>query len=332
MTLNTDEFVAEVNTAIDQIQADQSGGEAKAEETSTPLTGEVKEEKAEDKSAESSEANDGQQPDGGKAASGEESAPAADSSADAPESKAPAAKVAISDAALTEAVRAGIPLEDARLFGSDAALMRVVGAVRAAAEAASVREEDTEQESDPFADLPKLDPEQYEPEVIAMFDKLTGIVRQQYDRIKSFESQQQGVVQSTQQATAREVEQWFDKQVESLGEEFTDALGVGGYSSLDRGSAQFAKRDQIAQQMAVLLSGYNASGLAVPPREQVFDQAAKIVLANEYRTIGERKLSADLAKRSKQHIARVGGQGSKQVKSPEEETAALIDQKFFAKS
>jgi len=235
----------------------------------------------------------------------------------------------VSDYVLTRAVRAGLTLEDARQFGNDEALLRIVDRIEAAQKTET--KQATETEEDPFAKLPKLDPEVYEPEVIKTFEALTEIVKKQQEEIRSFRSHQENTNTAAQQAQAREVEQWFDKQVESLGEEFQDALGSGGYSTLDRGSSQFANRDKIANQMAVLLAGYQAAGQQAPPRDEVFGAAAKLVLADQFDKAREKKLASELAKRSKQHISRASGQKTKKTISPLDETAALLDAKFFGK-
>ena len=43
-----------------------------------------------------------------------------------------------------------------------------------------------------------------------------------------------------------EIEKFFDNQVKGLGDNFSESLGAGDYSSLDRGSPQFANREAIA--------------------------------------------------------------------------------------
>ena len=237
----------------------------------------------------------------------------------------------ISDEALTQAVSAGIPLADAREFKSEESLLRVVDAVRRAAkpsEEATAEKQTAKDDEDPFASLPKLDPDNYEPEVIEMFEKLTGIVKQQHGVIQDFRGHQQQAAQAAEAAASREVETWFDSQVAALGEDFSEALGEGGYGALAEGSAQHANRTKIADQMSVLLAGYKASGQQAPPRDEVFDAAARLVLKDEYQKIHEKKLTGELANRSKQHLQRPGGQKATSKLTPEEDTAALLDAKY----
>jgi len=238
------------------------------------------------------------------------------------------AKPTISDYALIQASRVGIDADAARRFPDEASLL---GAVINILDRTREVNEEAEQEEDAFAEFPELDPEVYEPEAIQMFSAMKDILQKQNDKIQSLQSQHEQVAVNNQQASAVEVERWFDSQIGSLGEDFADALGTGGYSSLDRGGSQFAKRDAIASQMAVLLAGYQAAGIQVPSREKVFDFAVKIVLHDEFRGLSEKKLASSLSKRSKQHISRANGQTSKSTKSPQDETAALLDEQFFSK-
>jgi hypothetical protein len=94
---------------------------------------------------------------------------------------------------------------------------------------------------------------------------------------------------------------------------------------LDRGSPQFAKREAIAGQMAVLISGHEAQGQEPPPREEVFNVAARIVLREEFQAVHDKELSGGLAKQAGQHIQRAGGVQAKSTQTPEEEAAQAVD-------
>jgi len=245
--------------------------------------------------------------------------------AEAAELVAPA-KPVISDYALAQAERVGIDIDTARNFPDEGSLLRaVIGVNERLQETSEVAEE----EEDLFALFPDLDPEETDPETIKLVDAMKSILAKQNETIKEMQSQHEQVATNNQQASANEVEHWFDTQVEGLGADFADALGAGRYASLDRGSSQFAKRDAIASQMAILLAGYQATGAQAPPREQVFDDAARLVLRDEFSGLKEKKLASDLSKRSKQHIARANGQSSKSSESPQDAVAALVDKKFF---
>jgi len=328
--LDQEAFEKEINPAIDAMVEGSKGEEQTSEEVTPETTPNAESSREETPPVE--KPSDGGEYADTETAEGEPNVEKQVEAGDEKKVEEPK-KVEISIGALVQAARFGIPVEDARAFPSEDALLRAVSIIEKASQqreepkAAKKQEEDV----DPLAALPKLDPKVYEPEVIEMFDKLTGVVREQQKAIKEFRSHQETVVRSSQEATAKEIEQWFDKQVEGLGDDFADALGKGGYSSLNRGSSQFATRDKIASQMAVLMAGYKASGQPTPPRDEVFSAASRLVLGDEYRKISERKLTADLEKQATQHIQRAGSSKGKVAQSPVDETVALINERFFAK-
>ena len=313
----TDEFVAEVNAAIDEKQVETPADETQATEQTT-----------ETEKSTTTGANDETEIEADEQVASDETT-TEESEAAKPRtpavSETPAAPK-ISDDILTLAVKEGMSLKDARAFASDESLRNVINIIRASKPDAKSEEKS---EDDPLAALPKLDPEQYEPEVVKMFDSLVGAIRKQQETINAFKAQAEQAARSSQESAARDVEKWFDERVASLGEDFHEALGSGGYGALDRGSPQFAKREAIASQVAVLLAGYKAAGKEPPPRDQVFDAAAQLVLKDEFQKAHEKKLASDLAKRAKQHINRAGGQKVKHSQDPLEETAALLDEKYF---
>lgn len=314
-----DEFVAEINQAIENTVVETKQEESKVVDERSV----VESSGATEASAKTTE----QDREGAEIKEGGDGRGTGDGGSEPKQPEPPA----ISDFALTKAVYAGLNIEDARNFPSDDALLRVIESVESAKQVAKKPEET--QEEDPFAALPKLDPDAYEPEVVQTFEKLTDIVRQQHETIKSLQTHQNESSQSNYQAAANEIESWFNGQVKNLGDEFHETLGVGDYGALPKGSSQLAKRDELASQMAVLVSGYQASGRPMPAREKLFDAAVRVVLGDELSKIRESKLSKELEKRSNQHIARVGGKKASPANSvsPLDEVAQILDSKFFSK-
>ena len=235
------------------------------------------------------------------------------------------------DIALTRAVQVGIPISDARLFPTEAALGRAVDAMERTIEAQRPLEKQ-EEEADPFAGMSKLDPEKFEPEVIEMYDSLLDVVKKQHEEIKNLKTQTTDQTEQSafinQEAATREITGWFDGQVEKLGKSFSETLGKGDMNSLEQGSSQFAKREAIANRVAVEMAGYNAMGVEAPNRDVLFRDAARLVLGDEYQQIREKKLTSDLSKRSSQHIQRANSRGTKTNQSPLEDTAAMLDAKY----
>jgi hypothetical protein len=60
----------------------------------------------------------------------------------------------------------------------------------------------------------------------------------------------------------------------------------------------------------------------------MFDTAARLVLADKYQELHEKSLAGKLEKRAGQHIQRASAAQAKSTKSAEDETAALLDEKF----
>ncbi|KKM73487.1 hypothetical protein LCGC14_1410000 [marine sediment metagenome] len=197
------------------------------------------------------------------------------------------------------------------------------------------KNQESEKVNDPFVDFPKLDPESFDPEVIEMFNKLTGIVKGQSETIRSFQDSQDQIFSQNQEllrtSNQVEVERWFNEEVEGLGDDFKDVLGEGNYSSLDKNSSQFANRDAIASHMSILIAGYNSQGIAPPPKSEIFESAVRTVLSSKIGEIKDSKLSNKLRDQSTQQIQRANKSASFASKTPEEEDAELgelLDQKF----
>jgi hypothetical protein len=231
---------------------------------------------------------------------------------------------------IERAVRAGISLEDAQAFPSDRALENAC-VVLESAQQHDVN--DNDETPDPLDAIENLDPEEYGPEAIELLGGLTAQIREQREQIKALMEDQKNSATHSKEAYARDVEQQFNEQVAKLGEDFAEVLGAGAYSSLAPGSPQLAKRDAIAEQMTVTAAGLQAMGRPVPPLEELFDQAAGVVLREEFSAVKERKLQESLRNRSKQHLSRAGKRGSKTSnETPVEATVAALKRKFFSGS
>ncbi|MCW4048263.1 MAG: hypothetical protein NWE89_00870, partial [Candidatus Bathyarchaeota archaeon] len=137
---------------------------------------------------------------------------------------------------IERAVAAGIPVVDANALTS-ASLERVISAREQAYAEQNVlpASNEKDQEKDPFDQLPELDPDKYEPEVIAAVEGLRDIARAQQKEIREYHERAEQTQEIHSRESMRELENWFDGQVNGLGEDFVDALGAGGYSSLGQG-------------------------------------------------------------------------------------------------
>jgi len=231
------------------------------------------------------------------------------------------------------AVRAGVPINVAEKFDTDAELLGYVKALHTAPKSDSIKtdeeKEDSKEDSeDLFASLPKLDPEVYEPELIQAIDGMKDIIKRQSESLNEYKRLHEASERAAQEAANRELVEWFDTQVAGLGSGFEESLGKGSYAQLDQGSSQFAKRDALARKVATLLSGYQATGDAVPPRDEVFAEAARLVLRDEYERLNEKKLKQDLQRRGKQHQQRTKGKKGNKSESPDDEAARVLRERF----
>jgi hypothetical protein len=318
MVFDQDAFVAEVNTAIDNQQVEvkeevTNGGETEGlgAVDAGGATEDGSSQGGEDGACEERSSVEEAGPEVEKVAG--EAGPVV--TQDAPK---------ISDELLIRAVSAGLDPKTVRDFNDPDVLSRVVATIEKRSTTEKVEQV---ADDDPLAKLPKLD--DFEPEVIQTIESLVAEVRRQRETVAKLQEKQEYVARSAAEANTREVEQWFDRQVDSLGEDFTDALGKGKFSTLPKGSSQLAKRESIANQVADLLAGYHATGKTPPPREEVFDLAARIVLRDEFQAVAEKKLSAKLGKRAGQHIQRASGGKVTSKSKPEDEVAAILNEKYF---
>lgn len=240
----------------------------------------------------------------------------------------------ISSDTLERAVAAGIPVADAKALTPES-LERVIQARVDASYQEQVdwqREQDKgtvkEKPKDLFADFQKLDPEKYEPEIIEQMERFKEIARNQQAELQEFRDHNEQTAKSVNSAADREMEQWFDGQVENLGDDFKESLGEGRYRDLGRGSMQFENRAAIVGKMSIMSDGYQAQGLESPSRDYLFDEASRIVLGDTYAEVKDKKLQGSLEKQSRQHIRRAGGGKVKGQLNDEEAIAAEIEKRF----
>ena len=228
-------------------------------------------------------------------------------------------------AVVERAIRVGISLEDAQSYPNEQVLASACDLIEKKAAAG----ESDEEAEDRLAALESLDPEQYEPEVIEMFGVLAGEIREQRAQVAALKAEHEQSAKANQSAVSNEVVQWFDGKVGDLGDDYVKALGKGSHDSLDKASPEYAKREAIAEQIAIMLAGYTATKRPVPARDEMFKRAVNFVLHDEVVAANEKKLKGDLRKRASQHLSRgSSSKGKADEKSAAEETAALIDEKY----
>jgi len=237
--------------------------------------------------------------------------------------------VEISDAHVERAVKAGLSIADARSFKDAKALERVCDTLEKAAKAPDKKDEKpNETAKDELLDeinaIPDLENEKdaagetiYDDKIVATFKALKAIVLKQH-----------GVIGELRKAGGPNAGNFLDVQIAALGEGYTEALGAGATSALDQKSEQAVKRSQLEGKFKVLEAGYKAAGQDVKP-EEIFKEAASLVLGDVAAKVAEADKIKALAERSKQHVSRPGGSRTAPKSDPVESVAADVKKKFF---
>lgn len=238
------------------------------------------------------------------------------------------------DELTARAIRAGMSMRDIKAVRSKRSLTKIVEVLEDNIARAEYTEEDSDdeqdqdEEDDPLADLPELDPEVHDEKVIKAVESLKAAVKKQQEELGKYKVQSTAAEKRAEEVRQQEAAEWFDNAVDAMGKEFHALLGKGRYNDLPDHSPQLANRERLASQIAVLFSGYHATGAKAPPRDEVFQQAARLVFADEYAEIEKQKLAGDLEKRSGSHISRPSGRKGKATMSPEDEAAAMLSERF----
>jgi hypothetical protein len=217
-------------------------------------------------------------------------------------------------------------ISDARAFGSPEALERITVALESRdggakgdkkpeAEAAK-----KDEELDPVADIPDLDPDDYDEKVVAGFKAMKDLIRKQHQVISGMRSD-----------GANRDGSWFEGQVAALGDGFTEALGAGGdRSKLDPASPQAAKRAELETKFKILEAGYKAADQKID-RETVFKEAVSLVLGDVAAKVSSDAKAKALEQRKTQHVARPSGGRQAPATNVLADVAAQIDAKFGGK-
>lgn len=243
----------------------------------------------------------------------------------------------ISNEAIGIAIRAGMSVADAMSLGTSD---RVIFAAQQMADDASntaareVARQDDEDAAKASAQrkkeiddgFPELNPEEHSADVIASHKAMKEMLIRQQEQLDGFKQDTQAQSQAASSANREEMTRWFGGQIDGLVKEFEDVLGQGAMKDLSMDSP---KGNQIAEKVSVMLNGYRAGELDAPPLDQLFSEAARLVLRTEYASMEETRLTNGIAKRAEGEIARPGGTSSKTSKTPQEETAAKIDKQWF---
>jgi len=331
MTLDIDSFTTELDSVLDKMEVEGSDAAGVKDATLSEDTNVASEDVKSDSDI-TEESTDSEEEVEAKKILGD-----VDVDVDAGESKDAETgtddktPVQFNDTVLARAVACGITLSEARSFPDNKTLGRFVDSVEQNLIHEVAPHEETAKKDDKvdlFAGLPELNPDDYSPEVIKTLDHFKEVLIKQQEQLQSYEARTDYAQESMQDAGQKEMVGWFDRAIEGLGDDYKETLGEGGFGLLPETSQEFGNRDDIAGHMALMHDGYVAQGREPPSREELFTAAVNAVLPDVRSNVQQRKLEGELEQQASQHIQRVGGGRNKSAKSPEEETAALLNDKF----
>ena len=303
--INVDaELVAEIDASVEA-----NAAEAAEQRDDTPP--EESEEKADDKAGSDDKAGtaDDEAAENDAAPEGEadDGKPDGDGEADGEEAEAKNEDV-ITDEHLERAVKAGFTMADARKFGSAELLESTISRLEEARkDTADNGDDDDGEAEDPLADIPDLDPEDYDEKIVAGFKAMKEMIRSQYTKIQ--ELRKGGDEPS--------VDEWFDGKMEGLDKPVAKAVK----SDPKRAEAIRGKYD-------VLVAGYKAAGQDVS-RGDVFKEAVGIAMGDVIAKVAIDAKSKELSNRQKQHTQRASGNGGESTTGDvAKDIANEIDRKF----
>lgn len=240
----------------------------------------------------------------------------------------------INDLTIERAINLGFTPEDVSAFPTERSL--ITACVIAERSRQSNIDEADDEENIEESNLDKIvsgmKDDEYETEVIEVIKAIKEEIENQRGEIKALKGGQSQFEQTRVAQATAEIERWFDSKINSLGDNFSEILGSGSHRSLDHSSDHYKNREAIAEQITILLAGYESANKEPPPIDDLFDMAVKYVLADEIAELEQKKIVNSLDLRSKNHISRPSGRKTKSTsEDPEDEVAKILDEKYFKK-
>jgi hypothetical protein len=232
----------------------------------------------------------------------------------------------ISDALLERAAKLGMKLVDAKGFQNAQALEGTLTLLEKQAESTSkaVEEIPDKKDEETLSDIPKLDPEKYDSEIIAVVEALGK-------KVTGLESENKSLRSSSDERSLRVEEEAataaFDSSVNALGKDYEKILGVGNVNTLDESSPEFEARAKLAQRVIMVHNGYVSVGRSVSS-EQVFAESVKAEFPDiKVGSVAEQAATA-IASREEQITNPPGKTAGKVTASYEDDIAAELNAKF----
>lgn len=240
----------------------------------------------------------------------------------------------IDDSLLQRAVDAGMPISQARSFGSKADLETSVSFAesqnashaktvennsdaKAAAEKKAVEDEDeVKVEKVNFDHLIEAG---YDKDLVDTLNKtvggLTDKIEQLTKDVKAAKSDTAELKTSTESRDTDRALNDFDERIGKLPDEFKEVFGEGNFDGLLKTSKEYGQRSKVLGEMGALSAGYNVSKQPMPPIQTLLERAVynvtgKTVTAKQSEKSEKKKdekVKDDLAKRAKSAIGKPSG-------------------------
>jgi hypothetical protein len=178
-------------------------------------------------------------------------------------------------------------------------------------------------------DLPRLDPEKYEPDLVQAWDAHNQFILEQRQLIEEQRAQLEqlnGTVQQQQERQTQIQNQQALRALEGMiqkDEEFKDVFGEGPAHKLV-GTAAYAARHEVALMMDSIRDGYQRRGRATPDMESLYTMAKQAIHGTRAQAKVE-KVTVDMARnRAGQFTGRTTTASRGELpKGPERAVAAL---------
>lgn len=211
----------------------------------------------------------------------------------------------IDDDLLESAVKAGLSMKNARKFPDAESLREAIGLLSGntdtPADTDPAKEETSEVDS-VLADIPDLDPEEYDDAIVKGFSALKKLVESQSNEIQSLKDGKTGT--------------WIEQQINTLGD----------VAKTVRDDPN--KKSALLKKYEILKSGYKAAGESAT-EEAIFQEAASMVLGDDMRKQTEKAKAKAARKRNKARISRVSGQSAQTPGGDDvEDIVNIVSEKF----
>lgn len=214
---------------------------------------------------------------------------------------------AIADDLLERAVKAGMGISEAKAFSSKSALEKVCGLLetRKADDNAGdggdkKADKKADEDLDPSQNIPDLDPDKYDENLVAGFKAMKELIGQQF------------------------------KTIRDLKESAAKASATSEFESLmaPKANIEGKAREAVEAKYNFLKKAYEADGSEVKSSD-VLDEAIAIVIGREASQVIDKK--EKLEARSKQHIQRASKAPGKPGTDPWSDVASEVDEAFGSK-